>query len=64
MVAVHRDASGSLHKVSAVCPHLGAIVHWNEIEETWDCPAHGSRFDADGHVLTGPANRDLGTPEE
>lgn len=64
MVAVHRDASGSLHKVSAVCPHLGAIVHWNEVEETWDCPAHGSRFDADGHVLTGPANRDLGTPEE
>src|SRR5438067_859269 len=57
--AVYRDADGSLHERSAACPHLGCIVHWNPGEKTWDCPCHGSRFDALGHVINGPANRDL-----
>ena len=58
-IAVHRDERGELHACSAVCPHLGCIVDWNEDERTWDCPCHGSRFDALGRVLHGPANRDL-----
>jgi glycine/D-amino acid oxidase-like deaminating enzyme/nitrite reductase/ring-hydroxylating ferredoxin subunit len=58
-VAVYRDAEGVLHECSAVCPHLGCIVAWNPAEHTWDCPCHGSRFDARGRVLHGPANRDL-----
>jgi Rieske Fe-S protein len=58
-IAVYRDADGALHERSAVCPHLGCIVHWNPGEQTWDCPCHGSRFDAQGHVINGPANRDL-----
>lgn len=59
-VAVYRDESGALHKCSAVCPHLGAIVAWNDGEKTWDCPAHGSRFAVDGHAVNGPANQALG----
>src|SRR5690606_40184643 len=47
------------HECSAVCPHLGAIVNWNDGEKTWDCPAHGSRYDRFGQVLNGPANSDL-----
>lgn len=58
-VAVYRDAEGTFHECSAVCPHLGAIVTWNHAEQTWDCPAHGSRFDRLGKVLNGPANQDL-----
>jgi Rieske Fe-S protein len=58
-VAVYRDERGTVHCRSAVCPHLGAIVNWNSEEQTWDCPAHGSRFDAKGKVLHGPANADL-----
>ena len=63
-IAVCRDENGKLHRHSAVCPHLGAIVMWNADEQTWDCPAHGSRFDASGRVLNGPANSDLKSEEE
>jgi len=58
-LAVYRDANGALHECHAACPHLGCIVQWNPGEKTWDCPCHGSRFDAHGHVMNGPANRDL-----
>lgn len=57
--AVYRDEAGALHETSAVCPHLGCIVRWNGGEKTWDCPCHGSRFDAEGAVIHGPANRGL-----
>ena len=58
-VAAYRDANGTLHECSAICPHLGGIVAWNHEEKTWDCPVHGSRFDRMGQVLNGPANEDL-----
>jgi nitrite reductase/ring-hydroxylating ferredoxin subunit len=58
-VAVYRDANGTLHECSAICPHLGGIVAWNHEEKTWDCPVHGSRFDRMGQVLNGPANENL-----
>jgi Rieske Fe-S protein len=58
-VAVYRDPKGEIREHSAVCPHLGGIVNWNTLENTWDCPCHGSRFDAAGRVIQGPANSDL-----
>lgn len=58
-LAVCRDEGGTVHKLSAVCPHLGCIVGWNSTEKTWDCPCHGSKFRADGRVYQGPANSDL-----
>ena len=63
-VAVYRDEAGALHKRSAFCPHLGCVVDWNSAELTWDCPCHGSRFDARGKVVNGPAISDLGAADE
>jgi glycine/D-amino acid oxidase-like deaminating enzyme/nitrite reductase/ring-hydroxylating ferredoxin subunit len=58
-IAAYRDPKGELHEFSAVCRHLGCIVNWNTLENTWDCPCHGSRYDALGKVIQGPANSDL-----
>ena len=63
-IAVYRDHAGECHAVSARCPHLGGRVRWNTGEETWDCPCHGSRFDAYGRVVNGPALDDLPPAED
>ena len=62
-IAVRRDENGNVHKLSAVCPHLGCVVGWNSTEQTWDCPCHGSRFSAEGRVYQGPANSNLAADE-
>jgi Rieske Fe-S protein len=58
-IAICRDEDGTMHRLRAVCPHLGCIVAWNESERTWDCPCHGSRFCADGSLIAGPAEEGL-----
>lgn len=58
-LAVYRDKEGVLHAMSPVCRHMRCIVDWNPAEGTWDCPCHGSRYDALGKVIHGPAKKDL-----
>lgn len=58
-VAGYRDEDDALHRVSATCTHLGCTVRWNGAEKTWDCPCHGSRYDIEGHVIEGPAVKNL-----
>jgi glycine/D-amino acid oxidase-like deaminating enzyme/nitrite reductase/ring-hydroxylating ferredoxin subunit len=59
-VAAFRDEQGRLYEHSAICAHLGCVVQWDPAEQTWNCPCHGSRYDArDGHVVNGPANEGL-----
>ena len=58
-LAIYKDETGKVHAVNPVCPHAKCIVEWNSAEKSWDCPCHGSRFSADGVMLTGPASHDL-----
>jgi len=58
-VAVYRDPSGATTLRSAICPHMGCLVGWNDAERTWDCPCHGSRFRPSGEVISGPAETPL-----
>ncbi len=57
-VCACKDDSG-LHEFSHRCTHMGCPLKWNEAEKTWDCPCHGSRFDTDGKVVSGPAGKNL-----
>ncbi|HEY3449786.1 MAG TPA: Rieske (2Fe-2S) protein [Myxococcales bacterium] len=49
---------GQLKAYWSRCPHLGCRIQRVEGEQLV-CPCHGSRFDLDGRVLTGPASTDL-----
>ncbi|MDV6032410.1 MAG: FAD-dependent oxidoreductase [Phycisphaera sp. RhM] len=57
--AVCRDRDGCLRQLSPICTHMGGVLRWNEVEQTWDCPVHGGRFAADGARLYGPPEDDL-----
>ncbi len=52
-VAIYED--GKKHMVYTKCPHMGCELIFNEIEKTWDCPCHASRFDLDGNCIKGPS---------
>lgn len=58
-VALYRDCDGTIHRKRAICTHLGCIVEWNPNDKTFDCPCHGSQFDAFGKCVNGPAVVDL-----
>ena len=52
-VLIRRDREG-IFAISLVCTHLGCITRV-ESDGSFTCPCHGSRFDAEGEVVQGPA---------
>ena len=59
-VGFFRDVDDNIFAVSPFCTHLGCLLSWNDVDKTWDCPCHGSRFDYTGKNLYDPAFKDLG----
>lgn len=58
-VGIYKDTDGKIFAVKPICTHLGCLLSWNNLDKTWDCPCHGSRFDYMGHQLYNPAIKDL-----
>ncbi len=42
-----------------ICTHLGCELSFNPIENTWDCPCHGSRFTKNGKVIESPSIKNI-----
>ena len=55
---VHRHADGKVQAWAARCTHLGCRLD-RVVDGVVVCPCHGSRFDAAGRVLAGPATQPL-----
>lgn len=54
-VGIYKDTSGNVYAVKPMCTHLGCLLSWNDVDKTWDCPCHGSRFDFMGKNIYDPA---------
>lgn len=58
-VGIFKDSKNKIFAVKPFCSHLGCLLSWNNVDKTWDCPCHGSRFDYMGKNLYDPAFKDL-----
>lgn len=58
-VGIYKDEDGNAFILKPFCTHLGCLLSWNNVDKTWDCPCHGSRFDRFGHNIYDPAIKDL-----
>ena len=58
-VGIYRDKEGKLCCIKPYCTHLGCELSWNNLDNTWDCPCHGSRFTLDGKSIYDPSIKDL-----
>ncbi len=58
---VHGEYRGrrQIYALSTTCTHLGCITLWQESEQKFKCPCHGSGFYKDGINFEGPAPRPL-----
>lgn len=58
-IGIYKDKGGEIYKVNPVCKHLGCELSWNNLDKTWDCPCHGSRYDYKGNLIYGPSVKNL-----
>lgn len=54
-----KQSQGDVTVFSPICTHLGCGYRWDDTEQKFLCPCHGSSYDRNGRVLGGPAPRPL-----
>ena len=58
-IGIYKDEDGKEYKIIPTCTHLGCELSWNNLDKTWDCPCHGSRYTFEGKLIYGPSKKDL-----
>lgn len=58
-VGIYKKTDGEIYAVKPICTHLGCLLSWNDVDKTWDCPCHGSRFDYQGKNIYDPSFKNL-----
>lgn len=56
---IHVEQEPRFRAFSAICTHLGCIVHWYGDKGTFHSPCHDGKFDIQGKVISGPPPRPL-----
>ena len=58
-VIVARTMGGSFIAIDSACSHEGTTINYVSATNSFTCPNHGARYDANGNVLNGPATTSL-----
>jgi Rieske Fe-S protein len=58
-VWMRKTEAGEVQALSAVCPHLGCAVDFDQEAGVFKCPCHKSAFGVDGEKVSGPSKRGL-----
>jgi len=58
-IVIARVDGNTFAALDAICTHERCTVAYNALNLTLDCPCHGSTYEVDGRVVTGPAVRAL-----
>lgn len=56
---IYRDFNDNVTILDVSCRHMSTELNFNNAEKTWDCPAHGGRYNTDGKLLEGPPKDSL-----
>jgi len=56
---IYRDYDDRVTILDISCTHMKTELNFNTAEKTWDCPAHGGRFNTEGKLLEGPPKHNL-----
>ena len=57
------EDSEKLVALNAKCTHQGCPVDWDKANNQFACDCHGSKFNPDGTVANGPADKPLASVE-
>ena len=58
-IALTRAQEDRFFAFTAICTHLACVLDYHLLNALLVCPCHGSTFELDGQVLTGPATLSL-----